>query len=104
MKLLFEFNDTDKIQVGNDIDIDFNNGSVHHGEISFDDDGIWCPWDSVDYEKINWGLESFLVMCEEKNVEPKNGVHYFKANNQLYQVEIDSESVGYVKSIKKINK
>ena len=102
MELLFEFNDTDKIKVGNNIDVDFNNGSVDHGDISINDDGIWCPWDSIGYQKINWGIESFLIMCGEKDVETENGVHYFKANNQLYQVEIDSESDEYIKSLKKI--
>tara|TARA_R100000951_G_C2570940_1_gene158735 strand:- start:188 stop:466 length:279 start_codon:yes stop_codon:yes gene_type:complete len=88
VELLFEFNDTENIIVGNNLDVQFNDGEVLH-----------------DFGPINWGNESIHVMLEESNLFfPKEGVYKFKANDILYQMEIKNIVDDYYSEIVSVKK
>lgn len=68
-KLLFTFNDTNKIKIGNNI----------HLMKPTTLDG--------DHEEIDWKIESILVAAEQVNVLIPYGISYCKINNQIYKVK-----------------
>jgi hypothetical protein len=98
MKLLFDFNDTERIKVGTQIDVDFNRGEVFIGdEIEWDDES---PLD-ISHSMANVGIESFITIMEELGIDyPGFGLYYFRANGINYEIYFDIDGdIEYIRRI-----
>ncbi len=110
-KLLFIHRDKN-IKEGVYLDDLFNQGEVYMLEASdfFDDDGNYDEEGFYArnaghslHDTINFGVEAFYFMIEEKNIDSiPEGTHRFKSNGVIYEIFMDNE--GYIKSMVRINK
>ena len=111
-KLLFIHREKN-IKKGVYLDDLFNQGEVNINDFNFfDEDDNYIDDEEEFYARnaghifhdtINFGVEAFYIMIEEKNIDSiPEGTHRFKSNGVIYEIFMDNE--GYIKSMVRINK